>query len=225
MKRIFDLAILGGGQYIVLTTLAMFLYPGGAFHDRDSAYYIFSKNFLSDLGRTVAYNGMENTYSSPMYCFTLSFIGVSTLLLFCILPQVFKDDSTFSKFIAWIMVVLGIVAGIGFVGIAFTPSDILRPSHMFFVEWGFKSLLGALFLLMICIYRSPVFPNKYAHLLLATVFLLAGYVLLMLLGPRPYESETALTAQVVGQKIIVYALILGMSIQAYGAKKVFRHSS
>ncbi len=217
---IFDWTIFGGIQYVVLTIVAMYLYPGSTYHDYTTTHYFFSENFLSDLGRTQTFNGAPNPYSSWIYLFTLSFVGMTTAILFLILPKVLAKD-TLTRFIAYLMVGVGIISGFGFIGIALAPSDTQHTVHMLCVNIGFKGLLFALFLLMIAIYRSKHYSRFYGHVLLGIILLLGFYVLLITIGPNPSDSKNGLIIQVVGQKIIVYSLILGLSFQAYGAKKIF----
>jgi len=50
--------------------------------------------------------------------------------------------------------------------------------------------------------------------------LLAAYVVLLFFGPN-IDTLRGLEIQAVGQKIIVYASILNISIQAYGARAFF----
>ncbi len=217
-RNVFNCAIIAGLQYIILTTIAMLIYPGGTFHNHELEHYSFSENFLSDLGRTTLFDGVQNYISAGLYLFTLSFVGVSILFFFIHLPKVLHLKSKIFKLL---IIGIGVVAGIGFLGIALAPCNLYLPTHMFFVSLGFRALLVALFLLMIGIYRTKVFPNIYGHVLFASILLLIAYVLLMSFGPNPSLSDEALMVQVVGQKIIVYVLIISVSIQAIGAKKVW----
>ena len=60
----FRLSRIGLAAAVVLTAVAMFLYPGGTLFDRTSRGYSFFENSFSDLGSTVAWNGQSNPGSS-----------------------------------------------------------------------------------------------------------------------------------------------------------------
>ena len=44
-------------------TLAAFFYGGGNYINKESSYYNFFTNFISDLGRTTSHSGDDNTIS------------------------------------------------------------------------------------------------------------------------------------------------------------------
>lgn len=119
------------------------------------------------------------------------------------------------------MAVTGVFAGAGLIGIGLSPSDVIYDAHMFFVFMAFLFLQVSLTLLMICIYGTARFPNKYAHALLVSNIILFGYIGLMFYGPNPRVSDDGLLIQALGQKIIVYLLIANLIYQAFGAKKVW----
>jgi hypothetical protein len=51
-----SLLIYAAAQFIVLTAIAMAVYPGGAVYRRGSDGYLFFQNFFSDLGATSTYS-------------------------------------------------------------------------------------------------------------------------------------------------------------------------
>ncbi len=219
--HIFDWSIIGGIQYIILTIIAMIIYPGSTRFNHDVDYYIFSENLLSDLGRIMTFAGAANYYSAALYMFTLSFVGFSSILLFAFFPKVLDRGNKWTKLFSNLMRISGIISGLGFMGIAFAPSDLLYKFHMLSVLIAFAGLLHTLFFLMLCIYRTKHYPNLYANLLLLTFLLLLGYMHLITMGPHPRHSHEGLVIQVLGQKVIVYMLIISLSLQAFGAKKIW----
>lgn len=219
-NSVYNFAIFAGIQYVVLTIVAMLIYPGSTHRNNETVGYVFSENFLSDLGRTKVFDGTSNLIGAGMYFWVLLSVGASSILLFTILRYLFREKR-WVKYLSYLMVAAGVFAGVGLVGIGCAPADLIRDIHIFFVYWSFVFLLASLLLLMICIYGTPRFPNKYAHLLLFSNLVLAVYVWLLFYGPNPYTTDEGLMIQVVGQKIIVYLLIISLTIQAYGAKKVW----
>jgi len=219
-KTVYNFAIFSGIQYLILTVITMFLYPGGTHQNHETNGYTFGENFFSDIGRTVALDGTSNLLSAGIYFWAMLCVGASTILMFVILRYIFREKK-WVRYLSLVMTTVGIFAGTGLVGIGCAPADLILDIHLFFVYWAFSFLLAALLLLMICIYNTERFPNKYAHVLLAVNLVLAGYVALLFYGPSPYESQQGLETQVVGQKIIVYLLIIALTLQAVGAKKVW----
>lgn len=219
-KAVYNFAIFGGLQYIILTIIGMFIYPGGTRLDAESAGYSFSRNFLSDIARMESYDGTSNLLGTGLYCWALLTLGSASILMFLVLRYIFREKK-WTKIVSVLMAVTGVFAGTGLIGIGLAPSDVIYDAHMFFVFMAFLFLQASLSLLMICIYGTPRFPNKYAHVLLTTNVILFGYIGLMFYGPDPSGSDDGLFAQVIGQKIIVYSLILSLVYQAFGAKKVW----
>ncbi len=217
-KHIFRCAVLGGLLFTGLTTSAMFVYPGGTRDDPTLDHYLFSRNFFSDLGRTADFEGNTNIPSMLLFGSGLTIVGCTTACLFCALPDLFREDRM-SKFISFLMMCFGLVAGIGFVGIAFTPWDRFFSQHDFCVTIGFRSLLLACIAVMINIYRARSFPNLYGHLMVAVSVILLSYILLLTFGPSPLGPQ-GLMIQVAGQKVVAYVLIAGITCLSIGAAKV-----
>ena len=74
--------VIGSVQFIILPIIAMFFYGGGTAWGNTAEGYTFWQNFLSDLGRTVSYSGVENTVSSPLFNFSLGLFGITLILLY-----------------------------------------------------------------------------------------------------------------------------------------------
>jgi drug/metabolite transporter (DMT)-like permease len=110
----------------------------------------------------------------------------------------------------------GVLAGINFVGIAFTPADVSRGAHIFFVMWAFRLFPLAVLLYIPVLFMDQRYPKAYAWVFALFGLMLVGYYLLMTYGPD-YESPQGLVIQVVGQKVIAYASILSIGIESLGA--------
>ena len=68
-------------------------YPGSTYLDNSTIGYYFFKNFLSDLGRTVTFNGVTNFYSSYFVSFITFYQSISnrkTFLKFPLLVQLLE---------------------------------------------------------------------------------------------------------------------------------------
>lgn len=221
------LTVLGGLQFLAMTLLAMYFYPGGTIGNPEASQYIFTENFFSDLGRTQDFEGNSNSISRGLFTTSLMFQGVVVILFFYALPALFPKDSKTKKWML-LMSFLGMLSGAGFIGVAHTPWDLGLPIHVFFVNMAFRALLLATILMLVRIYKTSYFPNIYGHVLSLVCLVLFAYVLLLVFGPAPEASRQGLIIQATSQKVVVYLLIFGITFLAYGARNVkpeiFSHS-
>jgi hypothetical protein len=139
---------IGSIQFIVISIIAMFFYGGGTPWDPSAEGYTFWQNFLSDLGRTVAYNGVENTVSSPLFNFCLGMYGVTLVLFYS------ASFRLFSTLLGYLITIAGIISGIGMFIIALAPDNILPDLHMQGVWMWALALLAAIVLVILHDYHS-----------------------------------------------------------------------
>ncbi|MCL4867455.1 MAG: hypothetical protein KJ063_00670 [Anaerolineae bacterium] len=210
--RLFTFIMIGCGQFVLLTLLAMLFYAGGnAANPADTGYHFF-RNFFSDLGLTVAHNGQANTVSFLMFTTALSGAGFSLILFFGLLPAFFQSD-----YIGWQLArvgsIAGLIAGLCFIGVAFTPADQYLETHTNFVFGAFGSYFVAVLFYLGSMIRVPAFAPVYRALLVGFALVLGWYVWLLFYGPRD------LILQVTGQKIVAYSAIVTIFFLAYGARK------
>jgi hypothetical protein len=226
-KNVFTLTIIACLQFVVLTVLAMAFYPGGGMvnsttsdvHTTGISYttgYSFFKNFFSELGLTHV-KGQSNVVSAGLFITALTLAGAGLTIFFAAYPQFFNRTTT-GKALSWIGSIFGMVAGISFIGVAFTPADLFIDAHTTFVMWAFRSFMLAAVIYSIVMLREPHYPKKNALVFVIFAILLILYVLLLTFGPSSHTLN-GLIIQATGQKIIVYASIISVLIQAWGAKK------
>ncbi len=214
-QRTFKAAIAGGIAFTLLTTAAMLAYPGGTRQTPQTDHYLFASNFFSDLGRTQDFEGNSNFTCMLLFGTALSITGCTTVALFFVLPDLFQTDRR-SRILSNFMTAFGLLAGIGFVGVAFTPWDLFLSQHDFCVNLGFRCLLLACMCAMINVYGTDSFPNRYGHLLVVVCLILLSYILLLAFGPST-NTPGGLMVQVGGQKVVAYVLIGGITLLALGA--------
>jgi hypothetical protein len=216
-RKIYSLVIVGCVSFIVLTLLAMLLYPGGTATDPSTQGYRFFNNFLSDLGLTVARNGQPNWASAVLFFIALSLAGFGLVLFFLAFQRFFRTGML-QRILSLIGSVIGVVSGICFIGVAFTPADLLGQAHVQFVVWAFLLFPVAVFFYIPAMFLDRHYPRRYAWAFVAFWLLLVGYYLLMQLGPSAATPQ-GLLIQATGQKIIAYASIISILIQSLGARK------
>jgi len=139
------------------------------------------------------------------------------VLFFLAFPQFFKDTRT-ARITSLLGSFFGILSGLCFIGVACTPADIQQGCHITFVLWAFRLFPVAVFFYVLAIFFQPGYPKRYAYLLIGFGLLLVAYILLLEKGPET-STASGLVIQVTGQKIIVYASIVSILIQAVGAKR------
>lgn len=192
----------------------MLEYPGGTIHDRGSEGYTFWHNYLSDLGRTRAWNRSDNSTSSRLFNGGLGLAGASLLLFFSVLPAFFRNQET--KVWATVAAVLGILAALCYWGIALNPLDVNYRMHTVFVRAGFIAFLLMSLFYTLAILREPGYPNRYAYGFLVFGVVLFIQICIMLFGPRAWTSPNALFLQASAQKIVVYAQMVVLTYQCWG---------
>lgn len=211
-------AIFSGLQFVLLTALAMTFYPGGTLTDPATVGYLFFRNFFSDLGVTVAYSGEPNWVSAVLFITALTLAGLGVTLFFVAMPALFTR-SRLTTFLAWSSALAGVVCGLSYVGIAWTPANLAMGAHVNFVYSAFISFLVAVIFYTAAIFLQPHYPNRYAAAFIIFAALLAGYIWLLFNGPSA-ASANGIVIQATGQKLIVYSAILSMTVQGIGARRV-----
>ena len=214
-KYVFPLVMAGCVQFPILTFAAMLAYPGGTYSDHTKQSYLFFQNFFSDLGLSQTHSGGPKLLSSILFFIALTLAGLGEILFFSFAPRLFK-----SRHLAYVLSLIGsifgMISGLSYIGVAFTPADLYLQPHALFVQLAFVSFLIAVLFYLAAVLLTPNYPKVYAWTYLAFALLLAGYVWLLFSGPSAFAAH-GLVIQATGQKVIVYAAILTMFIQAYGA--------
>jgi hypothetical protein len=211
------LSIIGCLQFVLLTAIAMIFYKGGTYINPTPLSYLFWQNYFSDLGRTVAHSGIPNTTSFVLFTMALSLWGITQILFYIIFPTLFKNYPNLRKIIISGSI-LGVISGISYVGIAFTPSDIAGSLHDLFVLIGFSFIFFSIIIYSYVIFKNDNYPNFYAIILTLSAFILSVYFLFLFFTPNGQTPE-GLLIYVVGQKFMIYTLLICNIIQGYGALK------
>jgi len=211
-QYIFLATMVGCIQFVLLTFIAMFSYPGGTHDDPTTTGYSFFSNFFSDLGLTVFPSGETNSVPFFLFTISLTLAGLAIILFFLTTPALFKNTS--GRNISLLGSFVGVLSGLFYIGIAFTPADLYLEWHENFVLLAFSSFLLVVILYTLAIFLNKDYPNRYAYVYLVFAVLLAAYLWLLFAGPSDIRIQAT------GQKVIVYAEIFCMFIQAYGAQKI-----
>jgi glucan phosphoethanolaminetransferase (alkaline phosphatase superfamily) len=207
----------------ILTTLAMLFYPGGTRSNPDMQGYRFFENFFSELGLTQSYAGGPQTASLILFTLALALAGAALVLYYCLAPSIFWTKTSL-KMLSLAGSFFGIIAGLSYIGVAFTPADVYLAPHALFVQLAFVTYFAAVSLYAAAIFIHPGFPNKFGWVNLSFGILLGIYVWLLFYGPGT-ATQSGLVIQVTGQKLIAYAAVASMFVVAYGSQQVLDRAS
>ncbi len=206
-------------QFLVLTAIAMFVYPGGAVYEPDSTRYLFFRNFFSDLGATITPSKLPNLPSHILFFLALASVGLALILASSNWKVIVRRRQASRPF-GLAAQTLEVIAGLGFVGIAATPWNLVLDAHNTFVRIAFGFLLlYDLFLLVVQLRNA--WPPVYTSINAVYLLLLLAYVGILFAGPR-VDSQSGLEFQVAAQKIIVYASVLNLGVQALSIRREAR---
>lgn len=210
----FLLVIIGIVQYLTLTTIAMFFYPGGNIVNPNAQRYSFFTNFISDLGRTKSISGKSNITALILYTIAGIFFSISLIIFVIALRDIFKDDEKTKRISNFIMI-LGIISAIFMVLGYLTPWDIYGSTHVFcglvFTATGVLTLL----LYAIAILFKKQYSNKMAFLLLFVFSFAVINLLIITFLKYNANSYESLVFQVTLQKFTMYSFIFSFLIQGF----------
>jgi hypothetical membrane protein len=206
--------------FVVCAGAGMALYPGGTRLDPGTVGYSFTQNAFSDLGRTVARNGEPNPVSATLFVLGLTPAGVGLAGFFVALLPLVSNHSR-GRGVAWFGCLAGIVAGVAYVVVAWTPANRLPFEHVMAQNWAFRSFLVASVLLGFVTARSTIFSFRTAAVWWMFGGLLLAFILIGIFGPSR-RTEAGLVIQVVAQKVIVFSALVIVAFQSYEAQRASR---
>ncbi len=208
-RNVYLMAFFGIIMYVILIVIAMFSYPGGTRDNSLIPIYSFWDNTFSDLGRVTAWNGESNLVS--MILFTLAYgIQVISMIPFYIrFMNIFSEGNIERKF-SKIGSYFGIISSIAFIGILFTPADLLNGPHWFFVFIGYPSILVMGIFYSIVLILNDRFSKIFAYIFTGVYIIYFVALLVGLIG-----ISFSRTIMVIGQKILTFALLVDFSILIY----------
>ena len=192
-------------------------YPGSTYLDNSTIGYDFFKNFLSDLGRTLTFNGNTNFYSSFFFNNALCIAGLLFSIFYYFLPKFFKQENFFK--ISIIGSTFGILSCLCFIGTGLTPADLHLDAHIFFSNYLFYLSFPATLIYSYVIIRSRKLNTIYGIGYFAFAISLVSYIFILEFGPHPSESDFSLLFQATSQKIITICFVLATWMLSKGINK------
>jgi hypothetical membrane protein len=212
LARASSILVLGGIQYLVLSTIAMAIYPGGTKYDPSTTGYLFWNNMISDMGRTVAHNGALNAVSCALFITTMWVIAATFVPFYAALSKQFTAASGTMR-IACIAALLGISTSVLLALSASFPQDLFPQLHVRLAQFSFVALAPSILIYWWLMRGDARFPRPCDPTFLAfAIIILAGIVVTIASGSG--IDAVTVTIQATTQKIMVYAWIACMPVMA-----------
>ncbi|HEX6817186.1 MAG TPA: hypothetical protein VF120_02340 [Ktedonobacterales bacterium] len=222
-QDVFDLVALSCILFVVLTAVAMLLYPGGVYTDPGSQGYRFFENYLSDLGQISTISGALNLPSMLFWIIALVGVALGLAAFFLAFTQFF----TASPLALWLSrsaALAGAITCVSFIGIAATPKHLgyqILAEHIAFELVAFFSFLLAVVLEIAALRvleRSTPLPRRFLWVFAGFVAALLVYITVVFLGP----DDTTLAGEIIqatAQKVIVIAALVTIFAQSIQARR------
>lgn len=186
-------------QYVIVTLVMIMFYDAGNRYAPESTHFVFNQNYLSDLGRSVSFTGIEN----PSYIFYSLTLGLAGIGIFLFFYQLQKSMTSKAKHL---ISLFALVSALGYIGIALYPVNIDIATHILFGRLAYFSFFFTSVLSHILLNKGKFkTANKLFWVLNILLFL---YLLLMLFGPSSSQGVWALQLKTIAQKVIVYGQII-----------------
>ncbi len=185
------LGVIGVIQFIILTIIAMFTYPGG---------YSFTHNFFSSLGRmSSANNHMPSIASRIIFIIACTITAIMNIPFGLALRTNLKDTMS-EKILSWIGTILSIGSTPFLFLLSIFPADVRFGPHMLATR-----LFFLLFGLGVIIYTPAFFLSKRYNKVVASYGILVAIMAIL------YMSLFIFNA--LFQKFTIYMMILWVIVQ------------
>ncbi|MFX1338979.1 MAG: DUF998 domain-containing protein [Promethearchaeota archaeon] len=192
-KRISCLiAIIGTLQMIVLTLIAMILYPDG---------YSFSEHYFSHLGLTRTPNGSDNSVCRILFIVALVGAAIGLIPFWLVMTTIFSKLEVI-KYLSYFGSTLGLISSPFLIGVAIFPGDTQGALHSMSARNFFL-----LFAIAILVYSIAIFFNKDYHNIYAIVGIMFSIIIVLFI----FRFFSAINP--IMQKTIIYCFCLWGALQ------------
>ncbi len=165
----------------LLFGLAIHYYPGGNFLDPSDKGFDFLYGAMSDLGRITAYNGESNTVSRFLYTTALDLLAIFVLIYYSIIWTFFQEKKI-TKWLSLSGSVLGVVQGVLYIIIAYSPADKAFTRHIMLIYTAPAFLFGAILAYSIVFFIDKEFPRINAYSFLTMIIITVLFTIAIAIG-------------------------------------------
>jgi len=197
--------------------VAMLVYPGGTYRDHSTSGYQFFHNFFSDLGASVTFSGQPNPIGAALFVVSLVVLVVGMGGILAGLARVYSRSPRAVPLIR-LAVVAGVFVCACFIGVAATPENRFRSTHVLFTKLAFRVFPVVPLFLGFAASRGER-SSRVRVAWIAMIALLTAYVVVLDFGPR-VSTPIGLVVQVTAQKIVAVGAVLLLVYQSILAERV-----
>jgi len=198
----------------------MLVYPGGTYRDRSTSGYQFFHNFFSDLGATITFSGQPNPIGAMLFVVSLVVLVVGMGGILAGLARVYSRSPRALPLIR-LAVVAGVFVCACFIGVAATPENRFRSTHLLFTKLAFRVFPVVPLFLGLAASRGER-SSRVGVAWVAMIALLVAYVIVLDFGPRA-STPIGLVVQVTAQKIVSVGAVLLVVYQSILAERAGQH--
>ena len=181
------ISVVGTLEMIVLTLIAMILYPDG---------YSFSDHYFSHLGLTHTPNGSDNIVCQILFIIALVGAAISLIPFWVVMTTIFSDLKGV-KYLSYFGSILGLLSSPFLIGIAIFPGDTHGALHSISARNFFL-----LFAIAILVYSIAIFFNKDYQNIYAIVGIIFSVIIVLFI----FRFFSAINP--IMQKTIIYGFCL-----------------
>jgi len=198
----------------------MLAYPGGTYRDHSTSGYQFFHNFFSDLGATVTFSGQANPIGAVLFVVSLVVLVFGMGGILAGLARVYSRSPRAVPLIRF-AVVAGVFVCVCFIGVAATPENRFRSTHVLFTKLAFRTFPAVPLFLGLAASRGER-SSRVGIAWVAMIALLVAYVIVLDFGPRA-STPIGLVVQVTAQKIVSVGAVLLVVYQSILAERAGQH--
>lgn len=199
-------------------------YPGGTALDTTTPGYSLSRNFLSDLGMTVAYNHEPNRLGAAFFVVSLLILVVGLGSVVGVIARFLALDAESRRWARLAAVALLAVC-VAFAGVAVTPENRLMVLHVGFTQWAWRIVPAVALFLGFASRHNARLRQRAALAWFGAALLLGAYAILLSWGPSVAEPD-GLLVQVIAQKAATVAVIASLLVAVREVERARReHAS
>lgn len=201
----------------------MKMYPGGTVRKEDTIGYIFSENYLSDLGRYTTPSEAGNVPSMVFFILAMSVLGLSLFGYFYGNYSFFKKRFSPKGSAFKLGTFFALCGCVCLIGIGLTPADVNLDDHIMFALWFFRFIFGAAVLYTVSFYNLDAI-TKYHAIGYGLIALATGsYIIFSDFKLSSIIFSDNHVAEVIAQKMITAGLIAGTAFIGYFNFKILKN--
>jgi len=174
--------VFGVVQFLLLTFLAAFFYPGG---------YDYFGYYFSDLGAVIARNGEPNSISAILFSVALTIVALALIPFWLTLRTIFKE-SRFGRILSTLGSISGLTSSPFIIGVALFPIDTQLDAHILATLIFFSLFVSSTVFYSIAVMLDQNHSN-YFGLIGIVLFAVALAILVDPLAPHVAFLQTMVT--------------------------------